>query len=169
MLEDLPGAFLAGQTAGRFPVKTEVMQAGAICYRRRKKKGPVEILLVGSRRNGRWGIPKGHVEAGEVTAQTALREAFEEAGVRGAAEEAVFGIFSYSKEGSQNRYHVHVHLLAVKDIAASFPEKAIRKLKWSPLETAIGEVSQPGLGLLLQDFLGRCAQAAPSPLPAVSA
>lgn len=43
-------------------VGANVAQAGAICYRR-DKKGRLEVPLVGSRRNGRWGVPKGHVES----------------------------------------------------------------------------------------------------------
>jgi len=43
------------------------------------RKGP-EILFVGSRRNGRWGLPKGHIEAGETSWAAARREALEEAG-----------------------------------------------------------------------------------------
>ncbi|TCB53049.1 DNA mismatch repair protein MutT, partial [Rhizobium leguminosarum bv. viciae] len=35
----------------------DVAQAGALCYRR-NEDGGLEILFVGSRRNGRWGIPK---------------------------------------------------------------------------------------------------------------
>lgn len=33
-------------------------------------------------RNGRWDLPKGHIEAGECPEQAALREVFEETGVR---------------------------------------------------------------------------------------
>ncbi len=44
--------------------RDDVLQAGAICMRR-TKSGTVRVLLVGSRRSGRWGLPKGHIEAGQ--------------------------------------------------------------------------------------------------------
>ncbi|MHC2220019.1 NUDIX hydrolase [Rhizobium leguminosarum] len=129
----------------------DVAQAGALCYRR-NESGGVEILFVGSRRNGRWGIPKGHVEGGEVSSAAALREAFEEAGVSGVVDKTVFGTFSYRKDTSPNQYRVAVHLLKVSRIADKFPEKGVRKTRWFPLETALREAAQPGLRLLLSSI-----------------
>lgn len=40
------------------------------------------VLMVRHIAGGRWAFPKGHVEAGESEAQTALREVLEETGVR---------------------------------------------------------------------------------------
>ena len=57
-------------------VHTWVEQAGAICYRPSRCGKEVDVLLVTSRRNGAWGIPKGHVERGETTYAAAAREAF---------------------------------------------------------------------------------------------
>ncbi|MBY5779537.1 NUDIX domain-containing protein [Rhizobium leguminosarum bv. viciae] len=129
----------------------DVAQAGALCYRR-NENGRVEILFVGSRRNGRWGIPKGHVESGEASSAAALREAFEEAGVVGVVDKAVFGTFSYRKDTSPNQYHVAVHLFKVSRIADKFPEKHVRKTRWFPVETALREAAQPGLRMLLASF-----------------
>ena len=65
--------------AGASPIARDIRQAGAICYRR-NENGDLRILLVGSRRNGRWGVPKGHLDPEETTGAAALREAFEETG-----------------------------------------------------------------------------------------
>jgi 8-oxo-dGTP pyrophosphatase MutT (NUDIX family) len=143
MLNENAQTELAKTVSGR-----DVVQAGALCYRR-NENGGVEILFVGSRRNGRWGIPKGHVEGGEVSSNAALREAFEEAGVAGVVDKTVFGTFSYRKDNSPNQYHVAVHLLKVSRIADKFPEKDVRKTQWFPLETALREAAQPGLRMLL--------------------
>ena len=54
--------------------------AGGVVYRL-KDKTP-ELLVVTARRDpSAWVLPKGHVERGESTEQTAVREIFEEAGV----------------------------------------------------------------------------------------
>ncbi|WP_306372253.1 NUDIX hydrolase [Rhizobium tibeticum] len=74
---------------------------------------PEDRNLVGSRRNGRWGVPKGHLDPGETTAAAALREAFEEAGVEGLVTPDVFGSFSYRKDSTPHQYQVSVHLLEV--------------------------------------------------------
>ena len=57
-------------------------KAGGIVVRARR--GTHEILLVSSMsRPGRWTLPKGSVERGELPQFTAAREIAEEAGVRG--------------------------------------------------------------------------------------
>ncbi|EUB98306.1 MutT/NUDIX family NTP pyrophosphohydrolase [Rhizobium sp. CF080] len=45
-------------------VSPGVAQVGALCYRR-DGEGHLEVLLLGSRRGGRWGPPKGHIESRE--------------------------------------------------------------------------------------------------------
>ncbi|MEH7840143.1 NUDIX hydrolase [Rhizobium sp. PEPV16] len=107
------------------------------------------MLFVGSRRNGRWGIPKGHGEDGEASSAAALREDSEEAGVAGIVDKTVFDTFSYRKDTSPHQYHVAVHLLQVSRIAEKFPEKHVRKTRWFPVEAALREAAQPGLRMLL--------------------
>jgi len=121
----------------------DVAQAGAICYRR-NAKGRLEVLLVGSRRNGRWGVPKGHVESRETSSATALREAF-----IGDVDSTPVGSFAYQKDSSTNRYTVTVHLLKVSRIAATFPEAGFRKTQWFLLKDASRKAAQPGLRTLL--------------------
>lgn len=129
----------------------DVHQAGALCLRR-DRKGQIRVLLVGSRRSGRWG-PKGHIEPGENSSAAAQREAFEEAGVTGVVSAEVFGTFTYFKDGSRNRYRVKVHLLEALSVAESFPEKSVRKTRWFSMKGAIREAGQPGLQKLLQKLL----------------
>ncbi|MBX4998692.1 NUDIX hydrolase [Rhizobium lentis] len=126
----------------------DVAQAGAICYRR-NANGRLEVLLVGSRRNGRWGVPKGHIESRETSSAAALREAFEEAGIIGDVDSTPVGSFTYQKDSSVNRYTVAVHLLKVLRIAVAFPEAGLRKTQWFRLKDASREAAQPGLRTLL--------------------
>ena len=59
-----------------------IQQAGAIVFR---NDGPQPLfLLVKARKDPTvWIFPKGHIEAGETAAETAVRETAEEAGVVG--------------------------------------------------------------------------------------
>lgn len=52
---------------------------GAVLFTRRGKS--IRYVIVHQRR-GSWGFPKGHVEEGETERETALREIYEEVGVR---------------------------------------------------------------------------------------
>lgn len=128
-----------------------IEQAGAICLCKINGQERVEVLLVGSLRNSRWGIPKGHIEPGDTSRDAAQREAFEEAGIIGLAMEPVVGSFTYTKDGSPFRYRVAVHLIHVRDIAREFPEKDRRRTKWVPIDIASQEVAQRALGRIIRD------------------
>ena len=58
----------------------ELKAAGAICYLPDGKK--TYFLILRSAKTGEWGPPKGHSEEGETELETAVRELYEEAGVR---------------------------------------------------------------------------------------
>ncbi|WP_083223616.1 MULTISPECIES: NUDIX hydrolase [unclassified Ensifer] len=128
--------------------RARVQQAGAICFRISADSSP-EVLLLASRRNGRWGIPKGRIETGETSGVAAAREAMEEAGVRGRISNDALGSFVYMKDSSDLTYHLDVHLLEVQETLLDFPERRSRKLRWAPLENAVQEVSHPKLRDLL--------------------
>ncbi len=53
---------------------------GAVVYR--KINNEIRYLLIRNRRSSNWSFPKGHVEKGETLEQTAIREVFEETGLR---------------------------------------------------------------------------------------
>lgn len=128
-------------------VARSILQAGAICLRERNGQSQPEVLLITSRSNGGWGIPKGHIEPGETSRDTAQREAFEEAGVMGFAGKQPVGFFSYgkNKNGRYQQYAVVVHLLSVQELAVEFPEKGDRVSKWVPVAAAGDGISYDGL------------------------
>ena len=65
-----------------------VLQGGAIVFREEGDR--LRVLLVRSKKDPSiWVFPKGHIEADEDAAATALRETWEEAGVRGMLGAAV--------------------------------------------------------------------------------
>lgn len=57
------------------------MQVAALCHR--EVNGERQVLLITSRKAKRWIIPKGWPMAGLSARKSALREAYEEAGIRG--------------------------------------------------------------------------------------
>ena len=54
-------------------------QAGVIPFRH--KRNGIEICLIRDKGGKKWKIPKGFVDSGETVRQTALKEAWEEAGI----------------------------------------------------------------------------------------
>lgn len=127
-----------------------VQQAGALCLRDRD--GVQEVLLISGLRTGSWGIPKGHVEDGELTWETVEREAFEEAGVVGTVRRLPMGGYFYSKSIGAQTFQVCVHCVDVLEQAPDYPEKNLRRVEWVPLETAVRMVTRRGLRRLLQDI-----------------
>jgi 8-oxo-dGTP pyrophosphatase MutT (NUDIX family) len=136
----------------------DIRQAGALCYRLSSSL-EAEVLLVGSLRNGRWGIPKGHVETGETTSATAHREAYEEAGVHGDVDLAAFGKFRYQKGSPPQNHEVVVHLLRVVETDSIFPESSIRKQTWLPCGQAAETVWNDDLRAMLLRFAARVSSA----------
>ena len=105
-------------------------QAGAIIIN--SKSGTPLVLLVTAKRNpAYWVFPKGHIEKGETLEQTALREAEEEAGVRGTIVDRA-GNLTFSLQGES--FNVHYFLMTTKDEGRA--EKG-RQLQWCTYEEAL--------------------------------
>lgn len=92
---------------------TEAESAACICWRKSEDDG-FELVLVRSE-SGEWSFPKGHTEVGETTAETAQREAVEEAGVSGNVQSSSFTSFLDPEGSVQREVLVAVHLLQVTD------------------------------------------------------
>lgn len=107
-----------------------IEQAGAVVLRRHK--GSHRVLLITAKRDrDHWLFPKGHIERGETLEETALREAEEEAGIRGTivrrAGEITFALKNES---------ILVHYFVVTTDDSGKPEKG-RKLTWCSYEEAL--------------------------------
>ncbi len=131
-------------------------QCGAIVYRRAPK---LEVLLVTSRETGRWVIPKGGRMWDRTPWETALTEAYEEAGVVGDIDQTPLGAYDYIKflksgEGAPCR--VTVFALALTEQLDHWPEYDQRQTRWFAWSEAIGAVHETGLRALIADF-GVCA------------
>ena len=111
-----------------------IEQAGSVIVR--SVGGIPQVLLVTARRNpAHWVFPKGHIEPGETLVQTALREAHEEAGVRGTI---VNRAGSLSFELGADSVRVHYFLVSTDD--KGHPE-AGRQLLWCSYEEALEKLT----------------------------
>jgi len=129
-------------------------QVAALCWR--KVKGRKEVLLITSRETARWIVPKGWPIKGLSEAQSAMREAWEEAGVRVSADKTrAAGTFFYDKSlGDETVIPIVAHLYKVRlrdgDLADRFPEAGQRKRLWVPPKKAAKLVREPELKAILR-------------------
>lgn len=135
------------------------LQAAALPFRRDKE---LEVLLVSSLDTGRWIVPKGWPMKGRTNYETARREAFEEAGVKGEIASKPAGCFHYDKRrrnGSVWRCMVEVFPLEVKSQSRSWPEKSVRRTLWRPWSEAADLVDDAELGDIIRAFAaGKAAE-----------
>lgn len=128
------------------------LQVAALCYR--KKKGEKQVLLVTSRGTGRWILPKGWPIRGLDARESALKEAWEEAGVRrGRSKGGAIGTFTYDKirdEGWPMPVETLVYKVAVDELSDDFPEADERTRRWVSADDAANMVQEPELKDILR-------------------
>ncbi|MFD3190652.1 NUDIX hydrolase [Sedimentitalea sp. HM32M-2] len=128
-------------------------QFAALCYRVQRDRP--QILLVTSRRTGRWIVPKGWPMDGMTPAQSAAQEAWEEAGVVGKPIDRCLGLYSYYKVlnavGGLPCVAM-IYPVRVKSLVRDFPERYQRRRKWFSPKKAAARVTEPELARILRDF-----------------
>lgn len=129
-----------------------VQQYGALPWRV-SRKGIMKVLLVTSRRGGRWILPKGWQIKGCSPATSAAREAFEEAGVIGLPGSEPIGSYRYvklNKDGSVEPRNVTVFDFLVRGTLLNWPEKGQRRRKWLQIGQAADAIEESGLARILR-------------------
>jgi 8-oxo-dGTP pyrophosphatase MutT (NUDIX family) len=126
-------------------------QSAVIPYRvngRVRSQAPlIEVMLITSRKRKRWVIPKGIIEPGMTPQESALKEAYEEAGIRGNVSATACGVYFYEKW--QGICRVEVFLLEVTEVLPDWPEAALRDREWMTFEEAANRVRENDLKQLL--------------------
>jgi len=120
-------------------------QSGVIPYRVNQSK--TEVLLITSRRRGRWIIPKGVIDPGTKAVESASKEAYEEAGIRGRVSSQPLGNYQYRKWGGICT--VQVFALEVLDVLETWPESSFRRRQWIGVEQAANAVEELALKKLI--------------------
>lgn len=121
----------------------------------RQSGGGREVLLISSRDTGRWVIPKGWPIRNLTPAQSAAREAYEEAGVGGQVNKKPIGAFDYPKKldnGQTETCTVEVFALEQMIQHPSWPEQGQRRMQWFSLPEAAKAVDEPKLKDIIRKF-----------------
>lgn len=111
-------------------------QSGVIPYRLKDKE--LEIMLISTRSGRNWTIPKGIVEERLEDSESAIKEAFEEAGLIGNLDETISWQFRFRKWGGI--CDVKLYPMKVEKELEDFPERNERKKKWLNFKEAAKKV-----------------------------
>jgi len=137
-----------------------LLQVGALVYRPVPYSEGVDrnhdILLITSRGSGRWILPKGWPMPGYSLAQAALRESYEEAGIRGLIHEPSIGTYFYEKKDmalmENNLFQVVVFAVLYQSQKKKWPERGQRIFDWVSPQEASHRVEENGLKKIIQNF-----------------
>jgi phosphohistidine phosphatase len=126
-------------------------QASAVAYR--MGDHGIEFCLITSSGKGKWGFPKGLIDPGETPADTALKEAEEEAGLSGSIIGKPLGNYTYNKWNRSLR--VLMMLMEVSEAAAEWEESGLRERRWVGLDEAERLIDREYLRPFLRKALER--------------
>ena len=127
------------------------LSAGGVVVRR--MRGRWWLAAIRPRRDGpareTWVLPKGHVHPGESDAETAVREVYEETGIRGRVERKLGDVrYIYTWEGEQVFKIVSFFLLRpVGGRLGALPpgmEIEVEEARWLPLDEARRRLAHTG-------------------------
>jgi 8-oxo-dGTP pyrophosphatase MutT (NUDIX family) len=131
-----------------------VQQAAAIPVKR--IRGQLHLCLIRRKGSKSWGIPKGLVDPGDTHEETALNEAWEEAGLSGRLVGKRLGSYEYDKWGTT--LTVAVYLMEVFAQEARWEEAVFRERRWALLDDAVTLLKRHPVRSLLDRARRRIAE-----------
>lgn len=91
------------------------------------------------------GLPKGHPEAGETSAQAAAREVREEAGVSGELLESLGTVaYTYERRGQTVAKRVEFFLIEYREGDPADHDHEVEQARWMPLADAVDALTYKG-------------------------
>lgn len=137
--------------------------AGGIVYRI-NKAGVIEVLLAQDSRD-RWTIPKGHVESGEITSQTAEREVREETDLQEMKVHDHLGksTFQYRRQNTLVLMTMHIFLIeALGDTnAVRKVDPWMKSIGWFEFSTALDLIAYEAIETLMLVGLRKIRERSP--------
>lgn len=134
------------------PVRTVVERsAGGVLAR--SLKGEWQVLLIGTA-DGRWSLPKGHVEGGETLREAAAREVEEETGVRPGAVGPKIGTadWLFVKKGKRvHKYCTYFLMRAGRGRPVPQVSEGITHCRWLAVDEAARTVSFANTRQVVED------------------
>ncbi len=124
---------------GMVSMKRQV-SCGGVIYRRHEGRCEVALILRSTRKGEKiWCLPKGLMQEGESTEQTARREVREETGLEGKVQEKLGEIqyvFYSLEERSKIQKTVHFFLMECLQGSVEDHDAEVEEARWFPIEEA---------------------------------
>lgn len=121
-------------------------QAATVALRR--TRGRLQVCLIRRKDSKSWGIPKGLVDPGDTHEETALNEAWEEAGLTGRLVGNAIGTYTYQKWGRS--LTVAVFVMEVLGQEKSWLEDHLRERRWMSFTEAASRLVRHPVSPLLR-------------------
>jgi 8-oxo-dGTP diphosphatase len=118
----------------------------------RRVDGAAHYLLIRDPYDN-WGLPKGHVERGETSEQTAVREVREETGIQELALQAPLDTIDWFFREGPDLIHKYCHFFLMETrTAITRPqlEEGITECVWLPLEEALSTLTYDNARAVLE-------------------
>jgi ADP-ribose pyrophosphatase YjhB (NUDIX family) len=134
--------------------------AGGIVFRRDAKTKAVEILLIQDAKD-RWTIPKGHIEEGESSKETAAREIGEETGLKEMKVLNWLGKINFRYRRQQSLVLMTTEIFLVKALGDTDdlqPEDWMNGIKWFPANEALEKIEYDDIGKIILIALKKIRQ-----------
>ncbi|SEP63629.1 8-oxo-dGTP pyrophosphatase MutT, NUDIX family [Devosia sp. YR412] len=122
---------------------------------RQSADGKIRILLITSRTNDKWMLPKGWRMSSKADYESALIEAREEAGIDGEVSQVPIGSYRYIKlfdDGRSMPAQAGVFPVCVTSQREKWDEKHQRSRRWVRPKKAVELVFEPDLSRFLTDL-----------------
>jgi 8-oxo-dGTP pyrophosphatase MutT (NUDIX family) len=130
--------------------------AGGVIYRR--NENDIQIVLISVKNGQAWCLPKGLVDKGETTEETALREVREETGLTGSIVDTLGEInyWYYIKEDNiKYRKKVYFFLMEYVSGETTDHDLEVDEAGWFSLENALAIVSYKGDRTMIEKAIAK--------------
>lgn len=127
-------------------------QSSVIPYR--IEDGQLQVLIVRSSSDRHWVVPKGIADPGMTPQKSALKEAFEEAGVQGRIVGEPLGSYDYPKWGAACQVEVYA-MLVEQELPEFAWEESHRGRRWVDARMAAELLKQRALAPMIEALAAR--------------
>jgi len=124
------------------------IQSGVIPYQ--LQDGELKLMLVTGKSGKRWVIPKGVIEKDLTPRESAEKELFEEAGLKGRVHTESIGEYQYHKWGGT--CNVQVFPCEISEVLKKWPDSGVRKRKWVSIKEATNMIDEDVLKNLFRQL-----------------